>query len=181
MGDAFRLNENYKEAEKQYKKVTKGFMETIALVHLAEMYYRLREEEKLKLLIPQIERGAEVLRVKNPTEYFKARNFIGVSMMNKGKTKEAHKIFDDLLQKVTLHYSYKHEGIPLVHDIYRNMANCKSRLNQFKDALNLLNSTKSWQKGCEGSRSPNLVVTESLIRSVYHSKGDLNNMRESEA
>jgi tetratricopeptide (TPR) repeat protein len=100
-----------------------------------------------------------VLKDKNPPEYFKAKNFIGVSLMNKGKTKDAHKVFDELMQKVTLHYGFKHEGIPLVHDIYRNMANCKTQLNQYKDALTLLNSTKSWQQGCEGSRSPNLVVT----------------------
>ena len=57
LGDAFRLNQDYEEAEKQYKKVTKGEMEIISLVHLAEMYYRTKKEEKLNSIIPQIEKG----------------------------------------------------------------------------------------------------------------------------
>jgi hypothetical protein len=32
-------------------------MEIISLVHLAEMYYRTKKEEKLNSIIPQIEKG----------------------------------------------------------------------------------------------------------------------------
>lgn len=77
-------------------------------------------------------------------------------------------------------YDYKYEGIPLVHEIMKNMATCKTKLNQFAEALSLLDSTKAWQKGCEGNRSPNLIVTENLIRSIHESRGEKNLLRESE-
>ena len=61
------------------------------------------------------------------------------------------------------------------------MATCKTKLNQYKEALGLLDSTKSWQRGCEGSKSPNLLVTESLIKSVYEFQGEKQSMKKSEA
>ena len=37
-----------------------------------------------------------------------------------------------------------------------------------------------WQKGCEGSRSPSLLVTENLIRSVHESRGEKSLIKESD-
>lgn len=59
-----------------------------------------------------------------------------------------------------------------MHEICRNRAACETKLNNFNEALNLLDSTKSWQKVCEGNKSPGLIITENLIRSVHESRGE---------
>ena len=43
--------------------------------------------------------GISVLDAKNKPEAFKARNFVGVSLMNKGKLKDAQKQFDSLMRQ----------------------------------------------------------------------------------
>lgn len=45
MGDAYRLNEEYDKAEVEYKKVNSGIMKTIALVHLAELYLKIKKND----------------------------------------------------------------------------------------------------------------------------------------
>ena len=84
------------------------------------------------------------------------------------------------MREAAEYYDFKYEGIPLVHQIMNNYASCKTKLNQFSQALSLLDSTKMWQKGCEGSRSPSLLVTENLIRSVHESRGEKSLIKESD-
>ena len=47
MGDAYRLNEEYGKAEEEYKKVQSKQLKTVALVHLAELYLKTKNESKL--------------------------------------------------------------------------------------------------------------------------------------
>ena len=84
---------------------------------------------------------------------------MGIELMKKGKYRDASKMYKQLIQDAAKFYDYKYEGIPLVHDIFRNRAECEKNLNNFQEALGLLDSTKSWQKVCEGSRSANLLIT----------------------
>lgn len=44
--------------------------------------------------------------------------------MRQGKYKEALKKFKNLQGESSLHFNYRFEGIPIVHDIFRNMATC---------------------------------------------------------
>ena len=55
-----------------------------------------------------------------------------MELMNRGKHKEAHKLYKQLIGDVAKHYDYKFEGIPLVHDIFRNRAACETKLNNFQ-------------------------------------------------
>lgn len=54
MGDAYRINEDFDRAIDEYNKVTSKNMKTIALVHLAELYLKLGQVEKMEALIPEI-------------------------------------------------------------------------------------------------------------------------------
>jgi hypothetical protein len=67
-----------------------------------------------------------------------------------------------------------------VHEIYRNLAACETKLKNFTEALSLLGSAKDWQKGCEGNKSPTLIITENLIKSAYESRGEKENAMECE-
>lgn len=91
--------------------------------------------------------------------------------MNRQKYREASQLFKQLTKDAAIHYDYKYEGIPLVHDIFRNRAACETKLRNYQEALSLLDSTKDWQKVCEGSKSPGLLITETLIKSVHLSRG----------
>ena len=51
-------------------------------------------------------------------------NYVGIAMMESGDLKGANKKFRDILPILTKHYDYKYEGIPLVHDIMRNIGAC---------------------------------------------------------
>lgn len=62
-------------------------------------------------------------------DYFRAKNYIGLSLMKKEKFREANKYFKSLRGEITGYYDYKVEGIPLVHEIYRNLALTETRLN----------------------------------------------------
>ena len=62
-------------------------MKIIALVHLAELYLKKKKEEELEAIIPEIQAGINLLDSYDKPEAFKARNFIGLSLMNKGKLK----------------------------------------------------------------------------------------------
>lgn len=90
------------------------------------------------------------LKEKFPEEGFRAENYIALQWMKQGKFREALKKYKNLQAEATVYYQYRFEGIPLVHDIFRNMATCEAKLNNHKEALNLLNSTKEWQLVCEG-------------------------------
>lgn len=79
--------------------------------------------------------------------------------MNKGDYKEASRRYKVLKNELNEYYDYKFEGIPLAHEIQRNRAACETKLQNYTEALNLLESTKSWQKVCEGNRSPGLIIT----------------------
>lgn len=91
--------------------------------------------------------------------------------MRKEKFKESKKFYRELKGELYEYYDYKMEGIPLVHEIYRNLALSETKLNNHEEALNLLNSTKSWQQSSEG-KGPTLILTERMIQNVYLSKGD---------
>ena len=62
-------------------------------------------------------------------EYFKAQNYVALWLMRRGKLKEANRKFKTLQAETASYYDYKFEGIPLVHDIFRNMALCQSKMN----------------------------------------------------
>lgn len=59
-----------------------------------------------------------------------------------------------------------------MHEIYRNRAAAEMKTENYDEALNILDSTKSWQKICEGNKSPGLIMTENLIMSVHLSRGE---------
>lgn len=46
--------------------------------------------------------------------YFKAYNYVGVQIMNKGEFKEASKLFKRLISEINDYYKQRMEGIPLV-------------------------------------------------------------------
>lgn len=46
--------------------------------------------------------------------------------------KKALKILRLLIAKLTKYYDYKYEGIPLVHDLFRNVAVCESKLSNYQ-------------------------------------------------
>lgn len=73
-----------------------------------------------------------------------------MGLMRQNKFKEALKKFKNMQAETSVHYGYRFEGIPIVHDVFRNMATCEAKLNNLKESLNLLNSTKMWQLVCEG-------------------------------
>lgn len=181
MGDVYLMNEDFDKAEEQYLSVKGGKMHLIVLVHLAELYFKTHDDKKLKKIIDEIERNLENYKKISNADAFKAQNYIGMELMNRGKYKEANKLYKQLITEAAIHYDYKYEGIPLVHDIFRNRAACETKLNNFQEALSLLDSTKSWQKVCEGSKSPGLLITENLIRSIHASRGSMSELKESEA
>lgn len=61
--------------------------------------------------------------------------------MNKGEYKKASVLYKKLISDMREFYDFKYEGIPLVHEILRNKAACETKLLNYEDALNLLNST----------------------------------------
>jgi hypothetical protein len=81
---------------------------------------------------------------------------------------------------MNIFYGDKYEGIPLVHEINRNKAACETKLQNYDEALGLLNSTVEWQRVCEGVKSPGLIVTENLIKSLHESKGEKDLAKASE-
>jgi|LakMenEpi03Aug12_release.lakeMendotaPanAssembly.Ray.scaffolds.fasta_scaffold659609_3 hypothetical protein len=64
--------------------------------------------------------------------YFKAENYFGLSLMKQDKIKEAVKKFRNLQVESSQYYNHRFEGIPIVHDIFRNMATCEAKLNNHK-------------------------------------------------
>ena len=82
-----------------------------------------------------------------------------MQLIEKQKFMEATKYFKNLLDDICEYFDYRYEGIPLVHEIYTNRAACETKLKNYSEAINLLNTTYSWQKICEGSRSRNLQRT----------------------
>jgi hypothetical protein len=79
---------------------------------------------------------------------------------------------------VTASYPYNLEGKPVIHDIYRCIATCKSKLGNHSEALGLLKNTLSWQLVCEG-KTANVALTETLIQSVSRSSGNNEELEES--
>ena len=111
-------------------------------------------------------------------DYFKAQNYVALWLMKRGKFKEANKKFKSLQAQTAIYYDYKFEGIPLVHEIFRNMALCQSKMNNHTEALNMLSTTKGWQKICEGTTA-NLAVTERMIQEIHKSQGNTKMVEES--
>lgn len=77
-------------------------------------------------------------------DYFRAKNYIGLNLLKKDKNRESNKYYKSLRGEVSDYYDYKMEGIPLAHEIYRNLALSETKLNNVSEALNLLNSTRVW-------------------------------------
>lgn len=171
LGDVFMMNEDFKKAEEQYLSCRNGKHQLIVLSRLAELYIKTKDDKKLEKIINEIEKNSEKFKALKSADSFKAQNYMGIELMKKGKYRDANKLYKQLIQDAAKFYDYKYEGIPLVHDIFRNRAECEKNLNNFQEALGLLDSTKSWQKVCEGSRSANLLITENMIRSIHVSRG----------
>lgn len=72
------------------------------------------------------------LKEKFPDEYFKAENYFAMGLMKQNKFKQALKKFKNMQAETSVHYGYRFEGIPIVHDIFRNMATCEAKLNNLK-------------------------------------------------
>jgi hypothetical protein len=91
-------------------------------------------------------------------EYATGFNIIALSMMKKAQFKKASDILNKLEKILCKKYGDGLEGKPLVHEIYRNMAICKFKQGQPKEALGQLKSTLEWQLVCEG-KSANVAMT----------------------
>ena len=87
MGDVYLMNEDFDKAEEQYLSVKDGKMHLIVLVHLAELYFKTHDDKKLKKVIDEIERNLENYKKISSADAFKAQNYIGMEMMNRGKYK----------------------------------------------------------------------------------------------
>jgi hypothetical protein len=72
------------------------------------------------------------LKERHPEEAFKAENYLALNLMKQNKHREALKKYKNLQNETSIFYNYRFEGIPLVHDIFRNMAACESKLNNHK-------------------------------------------------
>jgi tetratricopeptide (TPR) repeat protein len=125
-----------------------------------ELYLKKGDDRQAQTVQEQLEQSSNLRKLKEkfPEEGFRAENYIALQWMKQGRYKEALKKYRNLQTETTMHYQYRFEGIPVVHDIFRNMATCESKLNNHKEALNLLNSTKDWQLVCEGE-SAGLALT----------------------
>lgn len=117
-----------------------------------ELYIKKGDDRQAQQIQEQLEQPSFMRKLKEkfPEEGFRAENYIALQWMKQGKFREALKKYKNLQAEATVFYQYRFEGIPLVHDIFRNMATCEAKLNNHKEALNLLNSTKEWQLVCEG-------------------------------
>lgn len=172
LGDAYRINEQFDKAEEQFLSIKEGKMLLIAYVHLAELYFTSKSGEKLERVVCEIEKNLGKYKNISEPDSFKAQNYIGMQLINRGKFKEASKLYKSLSREINVYYNYKFEGIPLVHEINRNRAACETKLSNYSEALSLLDSTKGWQKICEGNKSPGLIITQNFIRSVHASRGE---------
>ena len=103
---------------------------------------------------------------------------MAIKSFKKGSTKKAATLIKNLLQDIEKAYSFNFEGKPLVHDIYRSMAACQSKMGLHKDALETLNTTLSWQLVCEGKTS-NVAQTETMIQSVSRTCGNKEELSKS--
>lgn len=65
-----------------------------------------------------------------------------------------------------------------MHDIYRSIATCSSKLGRHSEALGLLKNTLSWQLVCEG-KTANVALTETLIQTVSRSSGNNEELEQS--
>lgn len=68
----------------------------IAYVHLAELYFKTKETEKLSNVIELINKNLGRYKEISSPDSFKARNYIGMEMINKGRFKEARKLYRSL-------------------------------------------------------------------------------------
>lgn len=148
VGDAYKMCDDLKKSQESYKKISNQKMKLIAKVHMAELYHQNKDVHKFTETVKEIEPNIDEIMKINPTEGFKAMNYIGIALMNEGKYEEANAQFREIMPKLSVFYDYKYEGIPLVHDIFRNTASCESKMKNYSEALNLLDSAKGWQKVC---------------------------------
>lgn len=93
LGDAYRINAEYSKAEQQYLSVKEGKMALIANVHLAELYFKTKESAKLQNVIIELERNISKYKEISQPDSFKAQNYIGVELINRGKYKEASRLY----------------------------------------------------------------------------------------
>ena len=84
----------------------------------------------------------------------------------------------DLVVEINKAYPNSYEGKPLVHDIYRSWATCKSKLGKHGEALVMLKDTLGWQLVCEG-KTANVAMTETLIQSVASTSGNKEELAKS--
>lgn len=172
-GDAFRICGDYASAEKEYLSVpaSSAKFHLIAQIHLAELYLLDGQDDKFEQVIEAITPRLSLLSATDKEEFLRGKNFVVISTIKKGSLKKAEKMLGDLKNEVSALYNDSFEGKPLVHDIYRSLATCKSKLGNHSDALSLLKDTLEWQLVCEG-KTPNVALTETLIQSVSRSSGN---------
>jgi len=68
----------------------------IAYVHLAELYFKTKETEKLSKIIALIDMNLGKYKDISSPDSFKAQNYIGMEMINQGRFKEAYKLYKSL-------------------------------------------------------------------------------------
>ena len=112
----------------------------VSLVHLLELYIKKGDDKLALSTQEQLELSSSMRKLKEkfPEEGFRADNFIGLQLMKLGKYKQALKKYRNLQAQATKFYQFRFEGVPVVHDLFRNMATCETKLNNHKEALNLL-------------------------------------------
>lgn len=57
---------------------------------------------------------------------------MGQNLFKQQRFKEALRKFKTLQTDAATHYDQRFEGIPLVHDIFRSMADCENQLQNYK-------------------------------------------------
>lgn len=83
-------------------------MHLIVLVHLAELYFKTHDDQKLKKTITEIEKNLEKYKEISSADAFKAQNYIGMELMNRGKYREANMLYKALINDAAKHYDYKY-------------------------------------------------------------------------
>lgn len=114
----------------------------------------------------------------NKEQYIKAQNFIALKDIRSGKAKKAKERLTGLVSELQDLYGESFEGKSLVHNVYRNLAMCSSKLGLPQEALGLLKPTLQWQIVCQGNTF-NVMLTQTMIQTVSQSSGNTQELEKS--
>ena len=140
--DALALTGDYQGAEKAFNDVNSPSkkIKVIGLIHLADMYMRIGNEDKLDKIIVDIEPLLAGLDGETEKEeFYKGRHLLAIKAWKKGSPKKAEAMLNKLITEVSSLYDYKLEGKAIYHDIYRSLAACEFKMGRTGEALTKLN------------------------------------------